>query len=990
MASPFQKLKLVSELKTRERKAQVVAWYGVSLEPGENSIEVTAKDPFGNERVLAKGVFKRPANAVSIKLEPASTELPADGGRSYLPVTIKLLDENGYPARGVHFVTLEASDGRWVERDIQDQTPGRQIRIINGERTVHLRSSEYTGEIKIRAYEGKLSDEKEIVQTAALRPLLAVGIIEINSHRSTFDSLDNVPASQSKKSDTDGRGAIFMKGRIKGDLHLTLSYDSDKDSDGERFRDINPNVGYPLFGDDSQRGYEAQSRSKLYAKVEKGRNSIMWGDYLTDSKTNHENVGRVQRSLTGANSVLDNGKTRLQVYAAEVQDNHVTEEIRGLGIALNYRIDKSPIIRNSEVVELVTYSRDNPGVTLSIRQLTRFGDYTLDDITGELSFADSIPAVDAENNPVYIRVSYDVDKEGEDYLVGGVRLNHQVTEALNLGISHSQDKNKVDGKNITGLSAEYKKGDVTITASVANLKHEDSSKEDGSAVRLSVDKKWDKKAQTRITYGQAEKGFDNQSGGIAADREELRITHRQRLNDKVTVNVEGIHSKGLENDSTQQSLGVTADVRAGDWTLKGGVRHIEQKNSADSDSFDTVIVGAKRGVEVADRKGNISAEYEQDIGEASRKRITLGGDLQVHDKVKVYGRAERINSLTGVSGLSTDQTQDTLAIGVKSDIMESTEIFSEYRLRGAIDGRDMETASGIRGTYDLEKGLSVSPRLEVINNIKGNGKNSVAVSVGAKDTRSTNHRKSGRIEIRHDSDRDYFGAEAAYVGRLDEEWSFLAKDTIRVEDPDLGETITSNTFTVGFSRRPRTDNKHNMLFYYQNRFEKGHAGTVDCNTNILSTHQSYLINEDQTLSGRLGGKVEKCEQGNITTTSDAVVLDGRYIWDITSRWDADVHGGILATDSLSEKQYAAGIGVNFLVKKNLRIGGGYNVRGFKEEDLDSEGYNKQGIYIGLQYKVDENSLDWLSGEEKNNTNEADTPTEPKQEKGLFEKLSDWF
>jgi hypothetical protein len=470
--------------------------------------------------------------------------------------------------------------------------------------------------------------------------------------------------------------------------------------------------------------------------------------------------------------------------------------------------------------------------------------------------------------------------------------------------------------------------------------------------------------------------------------------------------VEALHSKELETEATQQSVGITADVRAGDWTLKGGVRHIEQKNSADRDSFNTVIVGAKRPISIVDRKGSISAEYEQDIGQASRKRIQLGGDLQVHDKVKVYARAERINSLTGVSGLSADQTQDTVAIGVKSEVTKSTEIFSEYRLRGAIDGRDMETASGIRGTYEVEKGLSVSPRLEVINSIKGSGKDSVAVSIGAKDVRDTNSRKSGRIELRHDNDRDYFGAEAAYVGRLDEEWSLLARDSIRVESPDEGDSSISNTLTVGFSRRPKSNNKHNMLFYYQNKLEQGRAGEADCNTNILSTHQSYLIDEDITISGRLGGKVEKCKQGGVSSTSDAVVLDARYIWDINSRWDADMHGGILATDSLSEQQYAAGVGLNYLLKKNLRIGGGYNVKGFTEDDLDSEGYNKQGVYVGLQYKVDENSLSWLSGEKQQQSEQdqdkEDSETQSyedegsqleeqeEQSEGFFNKLSNWF
>ena len=92
-----------------------------------------------------------------------------------------------------------------------------------------------------------------------------------------------------------------------------------------------------------------------------------------------------------------------------------------------------------------------------------------------------------------------------------------------------------------------------------------------------------------------------------------------------------------------------------------------------------------------------------------------------------------------------------------------------------------------------------------------------------------------------------------------------------------------------------------------------------------------------------------------------MIVDGRLIWDINNRWDIDVHGGVLGTDSMNEMQYSAGIGVNYLVRENLRIGGGYNVSGFEEDDLDTEGYNKEGVYLGLQYKFDEKSLNWLSG-----------------------------
>ena len=971
------KSKIGERIENRRERAQIVAWYGVELKEGENQVEVFAKDSFGNLRTLVKGVFRRPAMAETINFSADSDELAADGGRSYLPLTIKLLDSNGYPARGIHFVTLETTDGSWVERDIQDQTPGHQIKVMNGQRVVHLRSSEHTGEITLRASEGKMKAEIKVVQTAPMRPLMAAGIFEIGASKNIFNNRVNAPASLQDKIERHGRAAVFMKGRIKGNVHLTLSYDSDKDANAERFRDINPNSQYPVYGDDSRRGYDAQSRSKLYAKIEKNKNSLMYGDYLTDSKTNHESVARVQRSLTGLNGILDDGKTRVQAYVSRPEDNHIAnEEIRGKGTALNYRLHRHPLIRNSEVIELVTYSRDNPGVVINIRKLSRFGDYNLDDLTGDLSFSDAIPSVDEKQNPVYIRVSYDLDGNTEKYTVAGLRINHQVTKALNVGISHSYDDNKTKGKKITGVSAEYKNKDTRITASAATLKHQSDSKDDGKAVRLSVEQKWSASSKTNLTYGRADKNYENQSGGVTADREELRIAHRQRISKDVGVNVEAIHSKSLSEDSVQQSVGVTADVKTGKVTLKAGARHIRQKNSADSDSFNTVILGAKAPINIGKRKGNISAEYEQDIGNTDRRRVAIGADLQVHEKVKIYTKAEQINSMTGISGLSTKNKQTTFSAGVKSTVLPSTEIYSEYRLRGTTNGRDLETASGIRGDYEVKKGLSVAPRMEIVKNIEGAGKDSVSVSVGVKDLRNKNERKSGRVELRHDDDRDYVGMEGTYVARLDEEWSVLLRDSARFDwDRDKENLQVNNTFSVGLSLRPRNNNKHSMLFLYENKLERGFNAEDDCNKHILSTHQSYQINESVSISGRLGNKYEKCGNGGVDISTNTALADGRLIWDINKRFDADIHGGVLTTNDFRERQYSAGLGVNYLMQENMRVGAGYNIKGFEDDDLDSEGYNKQGVYVGMQYKFDEKNLGWLSGEKQQDRNRVEIPGE---------------
>lgn len=151
-----------------------------------------------------------------------------------------------------------------------------------------------------------------------------------------------------------------------------------------------------------------------------------------------------------------------------------------------------------------------------------------------------------------------------------------------------------------------------------------------------------------------------------------------------------------------------------------------------------------------------------------------------------------------------------------------------------------------------------------------------------------------------------------------------------------------------------------MLFLYRWKQEWAGNDGHDRTVNMISTHHNYQPADAWVLSGRLGGKWQRTDLIGRTVRTDAWIADGRIIWEITRRVDLDMHAGVLATDNFSENRYSYGIAVNLLVRRNLRLGVGYNVAGFRDEDLDPQGYNLAGLYIGLEYKFDEDDLSWLA------------------------------
>ncbi|ASJ76599.1 DUF11 domain-containing protein [Granulosicoccus antarcticus] len=967
---PVDQSQIGERIENYKASAQIVAWYGVTLRAGLNRVEVRGKDGFGNTRILAGKEFKRPAMGSRMVLRARKDTLPADGGRTVLPIDINILDDNDYAAQGVHFVTLTASGARgsnWLEEDIQDNEPGHQVRVEDGRGVVHLKSSEFTGTVIVRAAANEMSAEMRVYQVAALRPLFGIGLLELGMASGKimgngFDPTDQADGIEDGTS-VDSKLSMFLKGRVKGNAQLTLSYNSDKDKETDLLRDINPNAHYPIHGDASVRGYEAQSRSRLYAKLERGKNSVMWGDYLTDANSDADDLARVQRVLTGFNSHYDNGRTRFQLFAARPEDGRSSEEIRGNGTAMLFRLSASPVVPNSEVVERIVRDRSNPGLVLSTQRLTRFGDYVLDSVSGQLTFANPVPSFDSELNPVYIRVSYDQESGGEAHTVAGVRLQHSLSDALVAGVSHTEDKNPEDRSTLSGGYVEYRPNeDTRVTVGVARMSHGDE-RETGYAQRLVVERNWSNAKQERrtsITLARADEEFTNAGSGVASGRQELRFDHRQQISETLRANVEGTHSESLTSAEQRSSIGVRLNKIVKEWTLSGGSRHIRQRTSSADESFNTAIVGADRRLRFGTRAGSVNVEYEQDIGQAGRNRIAFGGKLQVHDHAHLYGRYERQNGIYDFTTLGGAQSTESFAMGAESDVLPNTRLYSEYRMRGAIDNRDLETGTGIRGNYELKPGLTVSPSIEVVDTLTGDDSgDGVAVSLGATDIRNPNAKLSARAEYRKATASDYIGLRASYAARLDLDWTALLREDFTLQDPNVGQMDIRHAFTAGLARRPRLDNRHHMLFQYSWKVERADGEASDRDVHVLSTHQNFQINSTQVFSGRFGGKqqVSFLERSDYKTA--AYVADGRYSWDIDRRWNLDLRAGVLMTRTGRSRRHSFGVGVTYLLDRDLQLQLGYNVVGFRDEDLDPEGYDAQGIRFGLRYKFDDSAFKWL-------------------------------
>ena len=433
-----------------------------------------------------------------------------------------------------------------------------------------------------------------------------------------------------------------------------------------------------------------------------------------------------------------------------------------------------------------------------------------------MTFHRVIPSLDDSLNPVTLRISYDRIEEGEEYLVAGVRMLHRLTDSFSLGASYTTDEHETEGYELAGAYAEYKDELTELELGVARMMHNNGDPE-GDAIRLQASRKWAPGSRTELIATQADAGFTNNSGGVIANRREIKLSQQQKLTKNLEAKAELSHSEALSGEETRQSLELSATTKLGDWKLKGGARHIRQTTGNDEERINTAIVGVERSLDIFGRKSNLKAEYEREIGDAARQRISVGADMQITEKTKAYIRYEQADRLSSGTLAGSVDTRNSLVAGVKAQVLPSTEMYSEYRIEGDISGEDVVAANGVKATLNLDDNFVITPSIEFLNYFEDSDKSdSIAASIGIRDTRDPDSKKLLRAETRHTDDEQFYGLKGTYIQKFNDNTTFLIQDELRFNKyDDEREDTLQNTLTLAAAHRPKLDDNYNAIYAYK-------------------------------------------------------------------------------------------------------------------------------------------------------------------------------
>jgi large repetitive protein len=987
-----------------EKQLQAWEYIGVPLIAGSNTLTIKQVDSFGNARGEQTIRVTAPGEAAKLSIEfgaDAKNGALADG-KSPVIIVVRVLDGKGVPITARTAITLSASAGRWEAEDLNPAEPGLQSFVQNGRAEFTLLPPTDPTRSVITVTSGRVAAEAQLDFLPDVRDLLAVGLIEGVLNLRKLDTRALVPTRAQDgfeqeiqhlsrtwndgKYQAGARAAMFIKGKIKGEYLLTLSYDSDKATRERLFRDIQPDEFYPVYGDSSVRGFDAQSTGRFYVRVDNKKSYLLYGDYNTSSYSEARKLANYNRSLTGLKQHFENESFSANVFASRDTTRQLQDEFKANGTSGPFTLGNARGLINSEKIEIITRDRGQSAVIIRTVPLSRFADYELEPLTGRILLKAPVPTLDEFFNPNFIRVTYEVDQGGREFWVVGADAQVKISDRIEIGGTVVEDRNPLDKFRMIGVNAVAKLADKTfLIAEVAQTNRDrvggvttnnsssfgttngvlSQGEKRGLASRIELRHQGETLDAT-LYAGRADTKFDNISSSLSGGRSEVGGRIAYKIDDATRLRAELLRTEDLATNARRDGLLVSAER-----TLENGLRaEVGVRHARETAQPATATSGALPN-EVTSIRGRLTGEVpgmtdltaygelEVDPKDTARKIAAIGGEYKLPNNGRLYARHEFISSLTGPYGLTTNQRQNSSVIGLSTDYMKDGNVFGEYRIRDAISGGDAEAAVGLRNMWTIADGLKLQTGLERVHAFSGLGTGeSTAATFGLEYTAHSLWKGSTRLELRDGKTQDSLLSTVALASKLDRDWTFLGRNTysiIKNKGVQSGEN-EQDRLQLGLAYRDTETDVWNGLARIEHRAEKD-TTQVDVQlkrtVELLSLHANWQPIRPFTFGTRYAAKWTDDNSNGLRTKSSAQLLSARGIWEVAPRWDVSLHGSTIVGRGASPTYYGLGLELGFMVMENLWLSGGYNFYGYLDEDFANGDYTNKGAYVRLRYKFDE-------------------------------------
>jgi len=923
-----------------------------------------------------------------LRVTPERADLPADGA-SVLPVTVELLNAGGRRVAGERTVTVTLSRGGIVEADLDPALPGHQVRVRDGVGVFRVRAPLVSGPDQVRVSgENGSSGVVDLYYSSQLRDWIVVGLGNLTvGHREVSGHLEKIDKEDRFDEGIfhEERLAFFTRGKILGKYLLTAAYDSDKERRDGVFQTIDPEKYYPVYGDASDIGYEAQSRGKIYLKLEAGRSYLLAGDYRTDLSENE--FSRYDRALNGVKLELNGERLSAKGFESRVEEALVKDEIPGNGSSGFYFLSRKPVFENSERVRIEIRDRYHSERVLSVTQKVRYADYSIDYSAGSILFKEPVPSLDPNLNPVTIVVNYQgLGSGAEHYLYGG-RVLAKGEGGSYLGGTAVVEQNPGKDGTLFGLDAGVKLGE-RVTLSGEGAVSDTLEKGRGSAWKGELSASPLDALKLGGYYRKVEADFFNPSmTGSETGTEKFggRLDYRG-LSDTLLFAESFVQKDSLQGSTLfGNQAGILRKFSL--WEGEGGFKRVEQDKGGINGSSELLYAGLKGPLaprleatlrrdqllspsSVADYQTRTFLKLDYRITDATRAFVTeeyqegspilrqatrFGLESKLSERMRLATGYQMSNGSAGSSDAAT------LDLNTKLIEREGLTLGSRsgYQLENSLSGERGQAILGLNSRYEAARGVWLNSTLERVETVQGAGGTRTAFTLAGEYLRQKDLKLTGRYEIRTGPGEtaSLYGAGLAY--KVSGSLTLLGKASLWDRDADAGHDKTLDGY-LGGSLRPLAGSPLQLLTLA--RYKEDRKGSVpgsDASRSlILSAEPTYRLVRTWSAQGKYAGKrswVEDSAGRNYQSYTDLVLAGLSY--DLAERWELSGYLKLMNQYDTSQHSLGSVLSAGYRVYRNVVLSAGYNYARLDDRDLTGESFQGQGPFVGIKVKFDEDMFE---------------------------------
>jgi len=559
---------------------------------------------------------------------------------------------------------------------------------------------------------------------------------------------------------SEGRLAFYAKGKWRGKYLVTAQADTWETELGDLFdgfldsrpddifRRLDPDLYYPVYGDDSNTYRDVDSQGKLYLRVDWDQNQALWGNFATGF--DGVEYAQYQRALYGGAlswrsrqaTPLGDPRSLLKVFGSEAQSAPGHSEFLGTGGSLYY-LRHTDVLPGSE--QIVMEVRDRTTGRVEARATLQSGvDYEMDDMQGRLILTRPLSQITRENVRTITRdtpldgfeqillVDYEYVPAGfdSDDVSMGLRGRQWLGDHVAIGATYVDEQRGGDDYGLRGADLTLQAGRGTYLqiessrseATAAPVFYSDngglsfvlrnplSPNRSGDAQRVEARANFQELGWTQrewtvgAWWRDVDPGFSiaRQDTGLAIS--EYGAEFSGQLSDTLTLY--GRYSDAERGDQGMEQWQLNADWQlTQDGRLIGEVRRLSERNGltrADA----TLLAASYRQRIGSSWEAYGTAQYtaDDDDGRYDRNNLlTLGGRYLFGDRSSVGAEA------------STGSRGQGLQLDAEYRLNADHTVYGAYRYSTDSTARDSFYDSALQSGWTLGQRWRVSNQVNVYN-----------------------------------------------------------------------------------------------------------------------------------------------------------------------------------------------------------------------------------------------------------------------------------